>query len=348
MVVKPAAETPLDAFAFADAAEAIGLPPGVINVVTGGRETGAALVDHPGVDKIAFTGSTAAGRVIAARCGERLIPVTLELGGKSPAVVLDDADAAQTLAALKGLSFMNSGQTCFLLSRVLVPRTRLDEFTQGLAEVAQELILGDPRDAATEQGPLVSERIRTRVRGYVEAGTAAGARVVTGGRDLPGAEGFFYEPTIMADVDHAGPLAQEEVFGPVVIVAPYDTDEDAVALANDTAYGLGGAVFSADDERALAHRAPHRDRDDRHQRLPARPRAAVRRLQGLGPRPRARTRGPRQLPEDQGRLPLTSLRSFRDRAATGPRHPVRYAKSRCSRCTPSSSWSSPSAYDRRR
>nr|WP_274637294.1 aldehyde dehydrogenase [Microbacterium bovistercoris] len=251
VVVKPAAETPLDAFAFADAAEAIGLPPGVINVVTGGRETGAALVDHPGVDKIAFTGSTAAGRVIAARCGERLIPVTLELGGKSPAVVLDDADAAQTLAALKGLSFMNSGQTCFLLSRVLVPRTRLDEFTQGLAEVAQGLILGDPRDAATEQGPLVSERIRARVRGYVEAGTAAGARVVTGGRDLPGAEGFFYEPTIMADVDHAGPLAQEEVFGPVVIVAPYDTDEDAVALANDTAYGLGGAVFSADDERAL-------------------------------------------------------------------------------------------------
>ncbi|GAA3766007.1 aldehyde dehydrogenase [Microbacterium kribbense] len=252
VVVKPAAETPLDAFVLAEAADAIGLPAGVINIVTGGRGTGAALVDHRGVDKIAFTGSTAAGRVIAARCGERLIPVTLELGGKSPAVVLDDANAEQTLQQLKSLSFMNSGQTCFLLSRVLVPRTRLDEFTDGLAAVAAGLVLGDPRDETTEQGPLVSERIRSRVRGYVDAGIADGARAVTGGRDLPGADGYFFEPTVFVDVDHASALAQEEVFGPVVIVAPYEDEDEAVALANDTTYGLGGAVFAAQDDRAMA------------------------------------------------------------------------------------------------
>lgn len=252
VVMKPAAETPLDSFALADAAEAIGLPAGVINIVTGGRETGAALVDHPGIDKIAFTGSTAAGRIIAARCGQRLIPVTLELGGKSAAVVLDDADASQTLARLRELSFMNSGQTCFLLSRVLVPRGRLAEYTDGLVDAARSLVLGDPRDEATEQGPLVSERIRTRVRGYVDAGVAAGARVLTGGRDLPGADGCFYEPTVMTDVDPSSALAQEEVFGPVVIVAPHDGDDDAVVRANDAAYGLGGAVFGTDEERATA------------------------------------------------------------------------------------------------
>ncbi|HWJ84917.1 MAG TPA: aldehyde dehydrogenase family protein, partial [Cellulomonas sp.] len=145
VVIKPAAETPLDALALAEAVEAAGLPPGVVNIVTGGRETGEALVDHPGVDKIAFTGSTAAGRRIAARCGERLIPATLELGGKSAAIVLDDADDELALNELRSLSFMNSGQTCFLLSRVLVPRRRFSDFTGGLATVAESLVLGDPR-----------------------------------------------------------------------------------------------------------------------------------------------------------------------------------------------------------
>ena len=250
VVIKPAGETPLDALALADAVDAIGMPPGVVNVVTGGRDTGAALVDHPGVDKIAFTGSTAAGRVIAARCGERLIPATLELGGKSPAIVLDDADTAATLEELKSQSFMNSGQTCFLLSRVLVPERRLAEFTEGLAAVAQSLVLGDPLDETTDLGPLVSERIRSRARSLVDAGVAAGARVVTGGRDLPDEPGYFYEPTIVDNVDQRSPLAQEEVFGPVVIVSGYASDDEAVALANDTVYGLGGSVFSADEERA--------------------------------------------------------------------------------------------------
>lgn len=251
VVVKPAAETPLDALVLGNAAEAIGLPAGVINVVTGGRETGAALIDHPGVDKIAFTGSTAAGRVIAARCGERLIPVTLELGGKSAAVVLDDADAASTLDELRQLSFMNSGQTCFLLSRVLVPEARFAEFTDGLVALARELRLGDPMAEQTELGPLVSERIRGRVRSMVDAGVAEGARLLTGGRDLAGEAGFFYEPTIVVDADPRSALAQEEVFGPVVVVAPYRSDAEAVALANGTSYGLGGAVFSSDEERAL-------------------------------------------------------------------------------------------------
>jgi betaine-aldehyde dehydrogenase len=251
VVVKPAGETPLDARALADAADAIGMPPGVINIVTGGRDTGRALVDHPGVDKIAFTGSTAAGRAIAARCGERLIPVTLELGGKSAAIVLDDADVAHTLTQLQSLSFMNSGQTCFLLSRVLVPHARLDEFTEGLAEVARGLVLGDPLQEVTQQGPLVSERIRSRVRSMVDAGAAAGARIVTGGRDVPDLDGYFFEPTVITGVDPRDPLAQEEVFGPVVTVSGYGSDQEAIDLANDTIYGLGGAVFSGDDERAL-------------------------------------------------------------------------------------------------
>lgn len=250
VVIKPAGETPLDALALAEAVDAIGMPPGVVNVVTGGRETGAALVDHPGVDKIAFTGSTAAGRVIAARCGERLIPATLELGGKSPAIVLDDADVELTLRELKTQSFMNSGQTCFLLSRVLVPERRLAEYTEGLASVADSLVLGDPLDEETDLGPLVSERIRSRARTLVDEGVAAGARVVTGGRDLPDARGYFYEPTIIDNVDQRSALAQEEVFGPVVIVTPYSSDEEAIALANDTVYGLGGSVFSTDEDRA--------------------------------------------------------------------------------------------------
>jgi len=250
VVVKPAAETPLDALALADAVDAIGMPAGVVNIVTGGRETGAALVDHPGVDKIAFTGSTAAGRIIGARCGERLIPVTLELGGKSPAVVLDDADLERTLSELRSSSFMNSGQTCFLLSRVLVPQQRLAEFTDGLADVARSLVLGDPREESTELGPLVSDRIRRRAGSLVEAGVAAGARVVTGGRNVTDHQGYFYEPTIVDRVDQSSPLAQEEVFGPVVVVSPYADEDEAVRLANDTVYGLGGSVFGVDEDRA--------------------------------------------------------------------------------------------------
>jgi betaine-aldehyde dehydrogenase len=251
VVIKPAAETPLDALALAAAVEAVGFPPGVVNVVTGGRETGDALVKHPGVDKIAFTGSTAAGRVIARNCGDRLIPVTLELGGKSAAIVAEDADLDVTLSALRGAAFMNSGQTCFLLSRILVPRTRKDEMLDALVELARSFRLGDPRDPATDMGPLVSERIRSRVRTMVTDAEAEGARILTGGRDLPGERGYFYEPTIVADADADSQIAREEVFGPVVSVFEYSSIEEAIALANDSRYGLGGSVFSTDPEAAL-------------------------------------------------------------------------------------------------
>ncbi|GAA3199805.1 aldehyde dehydrogenase [Microbacterium terregens] len=251
VVIKPAAETPLDALALAAAVEAVGFPPGVVNVVTGGRETGDALVKHPGVDKIAFTGSTAAGRIIARNCGERLIPVTLELGGKSAAIIAEDADIDVTLAGLRSGSFMNSGQTCFLLSRVLVPRTRKDELLEGLVELARSFRLGDPRDSATDMGPLVSERIRGRVRTMVEDARGEGAQILTGGRDLPGERGYFYEPTIIAGASADSQIAREEIFGPVVTVFEYDGIDEAIALANDSRYGLGGAVFSADTAAAL-------------------------------------------------------------------------------------------------
>ncbi|MEV7694671.1 aldehyde dehydrogenase family protein [Microbacterium sp. NPDC089189] len=250
VVIKPAAETPLDALLLAQAVERIGLPAGVVNVVTGGRDTGAALVDHPGVQKIAFTGSTEVGRRIAARCGERLVPVTLELGGKSAAVVLDDADAAAVVADLRGNSFLNSGQTCFLLSRVLVPRTRRDELVDALVATAQDLRVGDPRGVDTELGPLVSDRIRSRVDGLVQRAREAGADVLTGGRARDGV-GYYYEPTVIRGAAPDSELIQTEVFGPVVAVQVYDDVEGAIALANGTPYGLGGAVYSADDDRAL-------------------------------------------------------------------------------------------------
>ena len=177
--------------------------------------------------------------------------MTLELGGKSAAIVAEDADIDVTLAALRGGAFMNSGQTCFLLSRVIVPRTRKDELLDGLVELARSFRLGDPRDPATDMGPLVSERIRTRVRTMVEDARSEGAQILTGGRDLPGERGYFYEPTIVAGVAADSQIAREEVFGPVVSVFEYDGIEDAIALANDSRYGLGGAVFSTDPAAAL-------------------------------------------------------------------------------------------------
>jgi aldehyde dehydrogenase (NAD+) len=252
VVLKPAAESSLDAYLLAEAVEAAGLPPGVFNMVPGGRDTGEALVRHPHVDKIAFTGSTAAGRKIGAICGELLRPVSLELGGKSAAVVLDDADLDVVLENLRVSSFLNSGQTCFLLSRVLAPRSLYDDVVDGLAQVARDFVLGDPLDTATTMGPLVSGRQRDRVEGYIAQGVADGARLVAGGgRPTHLDTGFFVEPTVFAEVDNRSILGQEEVFGPVVAVTPYDTEDEALALANDSVYGLGGSVFSRDGERAL-------------------------------------------------------------------------------------------------
>ncbi|MGH8868225.1 MAG: aldehyde dehydrogenase [Actinomycetes bacterium] len=253
VVLKPAAESSLDACVLAEAVEAAGLPPGVFNLVTGGRDTGEHLVRHPAVDKIAFTGSTAAGRRIASICGELLRPVTLELGGKSAAIVLPDADIGTVTSQLTMGSFGNAGQTCFLLSRVLAPRSRYDEVVDALRGIATGFVLGDPLDERTTMGPLVSERQRTRVAGYVAQGRDEGARLVTGGQRPEGLDrGYYFAPTVFVDVRNDSPLARQEIFGPVVCVLPYEREDEAVALANDSEYGLGGSVFTADPERGLA------------------------------------------------------------------------------------------------
>ena len=250
VVIKPAAESPLDIFVLAAAAQRIGFPEGVINIVTGGRETGQALVAHPDVDKVAFTGSTAAGRQIAAVAGQRLIPATLELGGKSAAIVLEDADLDQVLAGLRIASFGNTGQNCIALSRIVVPASREAEFTEGLVSLARDLRVGDPQDPATEIGPLVSERALARVTGMVDAAREAGATVLAGDTPAP-TDGWFYAPRIITGADPASDIAQDEIFGPVVTVHPYRDVDDAVHIANATRYGLGGSVFSADEDAAL-------------------------------------------------------------------------------------------------
>ncbi|WP_157521560.1 aldehyde dehydrogenase, partial [Mycobacterium sp. ACS4331] len=251
VVLKPAQETALDAMVFGEAAAAAGLPEGVLNIVPGGLVTGEHLVSHPGVDKVSFTGSTVAGRAIGEVCGRLLRPVTLELGGKSAAIILDDADLDVTLKGLRTQSFANNGQTCYLNSRILAPRSRYDEIVAALADLASGMTVGDPLDPATEIGPVVSERQRQRILGYIEAGIADGAKLVAGGSIPKGQpRGWFIEPTVFADVDNRHRIAQEEIFGPVLAVIPYDGDEQAVALANDSEYGLGGTVWSTDVDRA--------------------------------------------------------------------------------------------------
>jgi len=247
VVIKPAAETALDVFAFADASLAIGMPPGVINIVPGGRETGQALVAHPGIDKISFTGSAEAGRQIASVGGQRLIPVTLELGGKSAAIVLDSADLDATFSSLRHAIFDNSGQICAMMSRVLAPSHMYDEVRDRLVALAGDLKVGDPWDESTELGPLVSQRIHQRVSGMVDRARAAGATITTGGQSLPGT-GYFYAPTVVTGAAEDSEIVQEEVFGPVVTLMSYDGVDDAVRIANDSHYGLAGAVYGAEDE----------------------------------------------------------------------------------------------------
>ena len=251
VVLKAAPETALDALVFAEAAVEAGLPAGVLNIVPGGAATGAYLVAHPGVDKVTFTGSTAAGRAIGEVCGRLLRPVTLELGGKSAAIILDDADLEATVKGLRTASFVNNGQTCHLSSRILAPRSRYQEVLDALVGMVGELTVGDPLDTSTDIGPLVSARQRDRVLGYIESGKASAAKLVVGGSvpaDQP--NGWFVAPTVFADVDNSDRIAQEEIFGPVLAVIPYDGDDQAIALANDSEFGLAGTVWSTDDERA--------------------------------------------------------------------------------------------------
>lgn len=253
VVLKGAPDTPWTTLALGRIiAEHTDIPAGVVNVLTSsGPETGELLTTHADVDMITFTGSTPVGRAIMAAASGTLKRVFLELGGKSAMVVLDDADLAQAAMFAAFTVCTHAGQGCGITSRLLVPRERHDEIVALVAAMLGRVSYGDPADPATHMGPLISERQRVKVHGLVERAVAAGARLVTGGRPAD-REGFFYEPTLLCDVDPGSEIAQEEVFGPVLAVIPYADEDDAVRIANDSVYGLSGAVLSADDERAIA------------------------------------------------------------------------------------------------
>ncbi len=250
VVLKPAEQTPLSALRLAALALEAGLPAGVLNVVTGDGTTGAALVAHPLVDKVAFTGSTEVGRRVMASAAETIKSVTLELGGKNPNVVFADADLGHAVERAVVGAFENGGQACIAGSRVLVERAVHDEVVARLAEQARALRVGPPLDEATDIGALVSREQLDRVLGYVRAGAEQGATVRAGGEDRPDLPGYFMRPTVMtATAENV--VSREEVFGPVVAVTPFDGEEEAVALANGTAYGLAAAVWTKDLQRAL-------------------------------------------------------------------------------------------------
>ena len=253
MVLKPSPTTPLATYVLGDIARDIGLPPGVLNIVAADREVSQHLVVHPGVDKVAFTGSSATGKRILGLLADRVGRVTLELGGKSASIVLDDVDLDSALPALVHGGTRSTGQACWAATRMLVPEARKDEIVEAVAQGFRAIRVGDAHDQTTEMGPIAFEQQLRKVEGYIEVGRSEGARLVTGGGRPEGLDrGWFIEPTLFDGVDNGMRIAREEIFGPVVVVIPYRDEAEAIAIANDSPYGLGGQVVTADIEHGYA------------------------------------------------------------------------------------------------
>jgi aldehyde dehydrogenase (NAD+) len=255
VVLKPSEVTPLNAFILAEIFDEVAVPAGILNIVTGyGPVVGEAIAAHPGVDMVSFTGSTRAGKRVSELAAASVKKVALELGGKSPNVILDDADLQAAIANGIQKCYLNSGQTCSALTRMLVPRRQLEAAEQMAAAAASQVVMGEPFDEATQLGPLVSDVQRERVRDYIEKGVAEGAKLVHGGAEPPEGldRGYYVQPTVFSGVTADMTIAREEIFGPVLAIMPYEDEDDAVRIANDSDYGLAGGVYSGSEERAKA------------------------------------------------------------------------------------------------